>query len=50
MNPLLVNTYTLGYWYNMYVGGRPLLREGGVVVCVNPMPYAWSSPNHDMYK
>lgn len=26
MNPLLVNTYSLGYWYNQYVGGTPLLR------------------------
>ena len=26
LNPLLVNTYALGYYYNMYVEGVPLLR------------------------
>jgi len=50
MNPLLVNTYSLGYWYNQYVGGTPLLREGGVVIVVNDMPYEWSSPSHDGYR
>jgi len=49
-NPLLVNTYSLGYYFNMYVGGTPLLREGGVVVVVNPMEYNWSSPGHDAYR
>ena len=50
LNPLLVNTYALGYYYNMYVGGVPLLRQGGAMVVVNPMPYKWSSPAHDAYK
>ena len=49
-NPLLVNTYSLGYYFNMYVGGTPLLREGGCVVVVNPMEYNWSSPGHDAYR
>ena len=48
-NPLLVNTYSLGYYYNMYVDGTPLLREGGVMVLVNPMEYRWS-PGHQAYK
>ena len=42
LNPLLVNTYSLGYWYNQYVGGTPLLREGGAVIVVNDMHYEWS--------
>jgi hypothetical protein len=50
LNPLLVNTYALGYYYNMYVGGVPVLKKGGVMIVVNPMPYKWSSPTHDAYK
>ena len=50
LNPLLVNTYALGYYYNMYVGGVPLLRHGGAMIVVNPMPYKWTSPTHDAYK
>lgn len=49
-NPLLVNTYSLGYYFNMYVGGTPLLRQGGVIIVVNDMPYAWESPAHDCYR
>ena len=50
LNPLLVNTYALGYYYNMYVGGVPLLRQGGAMVIVNPMPYRWTAPTHDAYR
>ena len=50
MNPLLVNTYSLGYYYNQYVEGTPILRDGGVIVVVNDMPYEWSSPAHDGYR
>lgn len=50
MNPLLVNTYALGYWYNMYIDGTPLLREGGVAIVVSPVEYNFSSPAHDGYK
>lgn len=50
LNPLLVNTYALGYWYNQYVGGTPILRENGAVIVVNDMHYAWSSPAHDGYR
>eukprot|EP00899_Mesostigma_viride_P020638 jgi/Mesvir1/28576/Mv00991-RA.1 len=50
LNPLLVNTYALGYYYNMYIDGTPLLKEGGALIVVNPMPYAWSSPAHDGYR
>ncbi|CAI5513031.1 unnamed protein product [Closterium sp. Naga37s-1] len=50
LNPLLVNTYALGYYYNMYVDGVPLLKEGGCVIVVNNMHYEWSSPAHDAYR
>ncbi|KAK3262121.1 hypothetical protein CYMTET_29005 [Cymbomonas tetramitiformis] len=50
MNPLLVNTYALGYYYNMYVDGTPLLRPGGVMIVVSEMHYEWSSPQHDNYR
>eukprot|EP00793_Prasinoderma_coloniale_P000380 PRCOL_00005364-RA len=49
-NPLLVNTYALGYYYNMYVGGLPLLKEGGVAIVVNEMHYEWSEPAHTTYR
>lgn len=50
LNPLLVNTYALGYYFNMYVGGTPLLKKGGVVIVVCEMHYTWSSPAHDTYR
>ena len=50
LNPLLVNTYALGYYYNMYVEGIPLLRQGGAMIVVNPMPYQWTEPTHTAYK
>ena len=50
MNPLLVNTYALGYWYNMYIDGTPLLKEGGVAIIISPVEYRFSSPAHDGYK
>ena len=50
LNPLLVNTYALGYYYNMYVEGVPLLRQGGAMIVVNPMPYKWTEPTHTAYK
>lgn len=50
INPLLVNTYSLGYYFNMYVDGTPLLRDGGCIIVVSEMHYSWSSPAHDMYR
>jgi hypothetical protein len=49
-NPLLVNTYALGYYYNMYLGGTPLVRPGGAVIVVNPLPYRWTEPAHTAYR
>ena len=49
-NPLLVNTYALGYYFNMYIGGTPLLKENGVIVVVNSMHNEWASPDHDCYR
>lgn len=48
-NPLLVNTYALGYYYNMYLGA-PLVRQGGAVIVVNPLPYQWTEPAHTLYR
>lgn len=50
LNPLLVNTYALGYYYNMYVDGVPLVRPGGAVIVVNPLPYKWTEPTHTGYR
>ncbi|CAI7820364.1 unnamed protein product [Closterium sp. NIES-54] len=50
LNPLLVNTYALGYYYNMYVDDVPLLKEGGCVIVEHDMQYEWSSPAHDAYR
>lgn len=49
-NPLLVNTYALGYYYNMYLDGTPLVRPGGAVIVVNPLPYKWTEPAHTLYR
>ncbi|MSR82368.1 MAG: DUF2088 domain-containing protein [Candidatus Latescibacteria bacterium] len=50
LNPLLVNTYALGYYYNMYLDGVPLVRPGGAVIVVNPLPYKWTEPTHTLYR
>ena len=41
MNPILVMCLGLGYFFNMY-RGRPLVREGGVVIMSHPT--TWESP------
>src|SRR5262245_36667713 len=38
MNPILVMCLGLGYFFNMY-RGRPLAREGGVVILSHPTPW-----------
>ncbi len=50
LNPLLVNTYALGYYYNMYLDGVPLVRPGGAVIVVNPLAYKWTEPTHTSYR
>ena len=44
MNPILVMCMGLGYLFNMY-RGKPLVREGGVVIMTHPT-YAEFNPVH----
>jgi hypothetical protein len=48
MNPLLVNCTGLGYFFNMY-RGRPLVREGGVVIMTHPTPWEFHPVHHPSY-
>ena len=48
MNPILVACLGLGYFFNMYKG-RPLVREGGVVIMSHPTPWAFHPGHHPSY-
>jgi len=48
MNPILVACLGLGYLFNMYLG-KPLVREGGVVVMSHPTPYEFHPVHHPSY-
>jgi hypothetical protein len=48
LNPILVNCMALGYFFNMY-RGRPLVRQGGVVIAFHPVPYEWHPVHHPSY-
>ncbi len=48
MNPILVMCLGLGYFFNMY-RGRPLVREGGVVIMSHPTPWEFSPVHHPSY-
>jgi hypothetical protein len=48
MNPILVACLGLGYFFNMYQG-RPLVREGGVVIMRHPTPWAFDPVHHPSY-
>ena len=48
MNPILVACLGLGYFFNMY-RGRPLVREGGVVIMSHPTPWAFHPGHHPSY-
>jgi Lactate racemase N-terminal domain len=48
MNPVLVACLGLGYFFNMY-RGKPLVREGGVVVMSHPTPWAFHPVHHPSY-
>ena len=48
MNPLLVYNMLLGYLFNLY-RGRPLVREGGVLIGVHPMPAGFHKVHHPSY-
>ena len=48
MNPILVACLGLGYLFNMY-RGKPLVREGGVVILSHPTPWAFHPVHHPSY-
>ncbi|MBI2708487.1 MAG: DUF2088 domain-containing protein [Actinobacteria bacterium] len=48
MNPILVMCLGLGYFFNMY-RGRPLVREGGVLVMTHPTPWDFHPVHHPSY-
>jgi hypothetical protein len=48
MNPLLVYNMLLGYLFNLY-RGKPLVREGGVLVGTHPMPANFHEIHHPSY-
>ncbi|MGE3620026.1 MAG: lactate racemase domain-containing protein [Acidimicrobiia bacterium] len=48
MNPILVMCLGLGYFFNMY-RGRPLVREGGVVIMSHPTTPEFHPVHHPSY-
>jgi lactate racemase len=48
MNPILVMCTALGYYFNMY-RGKPLVREGGVLIITHPTPWEFHPVHHPSY-
>ncbi len=48
MNPLLVYNMLLGYLFNLY-RGKPLVRQGGVLIGTHPMPANFNKLHHPSY-
>lgn len=48
MNPVLVMCLGLGYFFNLY-RGKPLVREGGVVIMSHPTPWEFHPVHHPSY-
>jgi hypothetical protein len=48
MNPILVACLGLGYFFNLY-RGKPLVREGGVIIMSHPTPWAFNPVHHPSY-
>ena len=48
MNPILVHCLGLGYFFNLY-RGRPLVREGGVVIMSHPTTPEFNPVHHPSY-
>jgi lactate racemase len=48
MNPILVACLGLGYFFNLY-RGKPLVREGGVLILTHPTPWAFDPVHHPSY-
>jgi len=48
LNPLLVQVMADGYFFNMY-RGKPLLREGGVLIVAHPCTDSFDPVHHPSY-
>jgi hypothetical protein len=48
LNPILVACMGLGYYFNMY-RGKPLVREGGVVIMTHPVYPDFNPVHHPSY-
>jgi lactate racemase len=48
MNPILVMCMGLGYFFNLY-RGKPLVREGGVLIMSHPTPWEFHPVHHPSY-
>jgi len=48
MNPILVMSLGLGYFFNLYQG-RPIVREGGVAIFYHPVPDEFHPVHHPSY-
>jgi len=48
LNPILVTCMGLGYYFNMY-RGKPLVREGGVVIMTHPTRPDFDPVHHPSY-
>ena len=48
MNPILVMCLGLGYFFNLY-RGKPLVREGGVLIMSHPTPWEFNPLHHPSY-
>jgi hypothetical protein len=48
MNPILVMVQGLGYFFNLY-RGKPVVREGGVLIMSHPTPWEFHPVHHPSY-
>ncbi|MCX7969885.1 MAG: transcriptional regulator, partial [Armatimonadetes bacterium] len=49
MNPILVHCLTTGYLFNLMSIGKPLLREGGVLIFTHPLYERFHKQHHPSY-
>jgi hypothetical protein len=49
MNPVLVYCTGLGYLFNMYRGGYPLVRAGGAMILFHPLTWEFDTLRHPSY-
>jgi hypothetical protein len=48
MNPILVMSLGLGYFFNLYKN-RPIVREGGTAIFYHPVPHEFHPVHHPSY-